>query len=218
LPLSYFVDNEAAFPGRVVRGPGSDGQPGPITQIDSTLFNVAGTRLRAFDFQAEYSTASEALGQWRFHAAATHTKELSRSVQAGSPAVDRAGFSDGPLKWRANAGVDWSKDAWSAGWNTQYYDSYRTCQSTQPAFTCSQWETWQGASKVSSNVYHDLYVSYDFFAASSALRGTEITFGVNNVFNNQGPTISSAIAYSVGSTSYLDPRLRRYTLTLRKHF
>lgn len=217
LPLSYFIENEAAFPGRVVREPGSGGQPGPITQIDSTLFNLSNTRLRAFDFQAEYAITSAALGQWRFHAAATHTKELSRSVQAGTPAVDRAGFSDGPLKWRGNIGVDWSMNAWSAGWNAQYYDSYRACQSTQAAFSCSQWETWQGASKVPSHVYHDVYVSYDF-GDSGALRGTDISFGVNNLFNNQGSTISSAIAYSVGATSYLDPRLRRYTLTLRKHF
>lgn len=218
LPLNYFVDNEASFPGRVIRAPGSGGQPGPITQIDSTLFNLARSRLRALDIQAEYATTSEALGHLRFYAAATHTMELSRSVQTGAPAVERSGFSDGPLKWRGNVGVDWSKNAWSAGWNAQYYDNYRACQSTLSAFSCSQWETWQGASKVPSHVYHDLYVSYDFFAASGALRGTDITFGVNNVFNNQGPTISSAIAYSVGATSYFDPRLRRYTLSLRKHF
>ncbi len=216
LPLNFFIDNEAAFPGRIVREPGSGGQPGPITQIDSTLFNVASTRLRAFDFQAEYAITSVALGQWRLHAAATHTKELSRSVQAGAPAVDRAGFSDGPLKWRGNIGVDWSMNAWSTGWNSQYYDSYRACQSTLSAFSCSQWETWQGDSKVPSHVYHDVYVSYEFFGG--ALRGTDISFGVNNVFNNQGSTISSAIAYSVGPTSYLDPRLRRYTLSVRKHF
>ena len=89
--------------------------------------------------------------------------------------------------------------------------------STQAAFSCSQWETWQGASKVPSHVYHDVYVSYDF-GDSGALRGTDISFGVNNLFNNQGSTISSAIAYSVGATSYLDPRLRRYTLSVRKHF
>ena len=216
LPLSFFIDNEAAFPGRVVRGPGSGGQPGAITQIDSTLFNLASTRLRAFDFQAEYTIPNEALGQWRLHAAATHTKELSRTVLAGTPAVDRAGFSDGPLKWRGNIGVDWNSNAWSAGWNVQYYGSYRTCQSTQPEFTCSQWETWQGASKLPSNLYHDIYLSHEF--DTGALRGADISFGVNNVFNNQGPTISSAIAYSVGPTSNLDPRLRRYTLTLRKHF
>lgn len=217
LPLSFFIENEDAFPGRIVREPGSGGQPGPITQIDSTLFNVASTRLRAFDFQAEYAFTSAALGQWRLHAAATHTKELSRSVQAGAPAVDRAGFSDGPLKWRGNIGVDWRMNAWSAGWNAQYYDSYRACQSTQAAFSCSQWETWQGASKVPSRVYHDAYVSYDF-GDSGALRDTDISFGVSNLFNNQGSTISSAIAYSVGPTAYTDPRLRRYTLTVRKHF
>ncbi|WP_159105869.1 TonB-dependent receptor domain-containing protein [Ideonella sp. B508-1] len=217
LPLSYFVDNEASFPGRVVRGPGSGGQPGPITQIDSTLFNIASTRLKALDLQAEYATYDLAWGYLRFYAAATHTMSLSRKVLATDPAVDRAGFSDGPLKWRANFGIDWHKNAWSAGWNAQYYDSYRVCQSTLDPFTCSQWEAWQGASKVPSQIYHDINVGYDLDAAG-ILAGTDVNFGVNNVFNNHGSTISSGIAYVVGATSYLDPRLRRFTLSLHKHF
>jgi iron complex outermembrane recepter protein len=218
LPLSFFIDNEAKFPGRVVRGPGSDGQPGPITQIDSTLFNVAGTRLRALDVQAEYATYAMTLGHLRFYAAATHTKELSRRVQATEPAVDRSGFSDGPLKWRGNVGFDWSRNAWTAGWNAQYYDSYRVCSSTLSAFSCDQWETWQGASKVPSQMYHDVYVGYDFDTQSGVLHGTDLSFGVNNVFNNQGATISSGLAYAMGATSYVDPRLRRFTLSLHKHF
>lgn len=217
LPLSFFVDNEASYPGRVVRGPSSDGQPGPITQIDSTLFNVASTRLKALDIQAEYATTSEALGRLRFYAAATHTKSLSFSVQATAPAVDRSGYSDGPLKWRGNIGTDWSKNAWTAGWNAQYYGSYRVCQSTLSAFSCNQWETWQGASKVPSQVYHDVYVSYSFGMEKGLLSESDISFGVNNVFNNQGATISSGLAYVVGPTSYVDPRLRRFTLSLRKH-
>lgn len=217
MPLNFFIDNEDAFPGRVMRGAGANGLPGPITQIDATLFNLASTRLRAVDIQAEYATTSGALGQLRFYAAATHTKELSRSVLAGTPAVDRAGFADGPLKWRGNIGVDWSKNGWSAGWNAQYYGSYRVCASTSSDFSCDQRETWQGAGKVPSHVYHDVYVSYDFSSESGALRDTDIRFGVNNVFNNQGSTISSAIA-SVTPASYFDPRLRRYTLTVRKHF
>lgn len=217
LPLSYFVTNEALYPGRIVRAAGSGGQPGPITQIDSTLFNVADTHLKALDIQLEYSTYNPALGGLRFYAAATHTQELRRRIQAEGSAVDRAGFSDGPLKWRGNFGVDWTRNAWTAGWNAQYYGSYRVCSSTLDDFSCGQWETWQGSKKVPSQMYHDLYVSYDF-GTTGALRGTEVNFGVNNIFNNQGSTISSAIGYAVGPTSYLDPRLRRYTLSLRKHF
>ncbi len=218
LPLNYFIDNEATFPGRVVRGPGSGGQPGPITQIDSTSLNLASSRLRALDIQAEYAVNSQTLGQLRFYAAATRTKELTRRVLATDASVDRSGFSDGPLKWRGNIGIDWSSNAWSAGWNAQYYDSYRVCQSTLSAFSCDQWERWQGARKVRSQTYHDLYVRYDFGVRRGMLDGTDISFGVNNVFNNQGATISSGIAYAVGPTSYADPRLRRFSLALRKHF
>jgi len=217
LPLNYFIDNEALFPGRVIRAPGSGGQPGPITQIDSTSINLASTHLQAVDVQAEYAITNHILGHLRFYAAATYTKELSRRVQATDPAVNRSGLSDGPLKWRGNVGLDWSKNAWSAGWNAQYYDSYRVCQSTLSAFSCNQWETWQGSSKVQSQMYHDVYVRYDFGMKRGVLGETDISVGVNNVFNNQGATISSGIAYVVGPTSYADPRLRRFTLSLRKH-
>lgn len=218
LPLNYFIDNEASLPGRVVREPASGGQPGAITQIDSTSLNLASSRLKAFDIQAEYSTGWDGLGDFRFYAAATYTKELSRRVQAGDPSVDRAGFSDGPLKWRGNFGIDWSMDAWSAGWNVQYYDSYRVCQSTLSAFSCDLWENWQGSGKVPSRVYHDVYLGYRFGKQNGAWRETEISLGVNNLFNNAGSTISSGIAYAVGPTAYTDPRLRRFTLSLRKHF
>ena len=60
-------------------------------------------------------------------------------------------------------------------------------------------------------------MSYSFATEAGLLRGTDISFGVNNLFNNQGATISSAIANAVGPASYVDPRLRRFTLSLRKH-
>jgi len=218
LPLSYFVDNEAALPGRVVRGPGSGGQPGPITQIDASLLNLARTRLRAFDLQTEYATTTEAFGRVRFYAAATYTKELSRGVQESGPALNRSGFSDGPLKWRGNFGIDWSgTDSWSAGWNAQYNDGYRVCSSTLSEFSCNQWETWQGTSKVPSQMYHDVHVRHTFSANSGILAATDLTFGVQNVFNNQGPTIASGVAYAVGPAAYVDPRARRFTIAIRKH-
>lgn len=218
MPLNYFVDNEAAFPGRVVREPGANGQPGAITQIDSTALNLARSRLKAYDLQAEYATTSAALGRLRFYAAATYTKALSKVVQASGPAVDRAGFSDGPLKWRGNIGVDWSgTDTWSGGWNAQFYDSYRVCQSTLSEFSCNQWQAWQGSSKVPSQVYHDAYVRYTFGATSGLLSATDLSVGLQNVFNNEGAPIASGIAFAVGATSYVDPRGRRFTLSLRKH-
>lgn len=219
MPLQFFVDNESAFPGRVLRGPGSSGQPGPITQIDSTSLNLARSRLKAFDLQTDYTATHGALGRWRFYAAATYTKELSRVVQATGTSINRAGFSDGPLKWRGNFGIDWSgTDTWSAGWNAQYYHSYRVCQSTLAEFSCNQWQNWQGAAKLPSQLFHDVYIRHTFSANSGMLVGADLSLGVQNLFNNQGATIASGIAYTVGAASYLDPRGRRFTLSLRKHF
>ncbi len=40
------------------------------------------------------------------------------------------GYSDGPLKWRANAGLRWSRGALELGWNLQYYDAARVYYSS----------------------------------------------------------------------------------------
>ncbi|EGY01969.1 TonB-dependent receptor [Nitrospirillum viridazoti Y2] len=219
LPVSFFLANEAAFPGRIIRGanlPGdAAGMPGPITAVDTSAINLANSRMNAIDIQADYDLKDTDLGSFRLYAAATHTLELSSRAAPGQPSVDRAGFFDGPLKWRANVGVDWQSGSWGAGWNTQIYASYRVCMSVQTAFTCSQSETWQGAAKVPSQNYSDIYVNYGF--KEGVLANSEIRLGIQNILNQKPPTVASGVDQT-GYSSFGDPRLQRFTLTLRKHF
>lgn len=219
LPISFFLANEAMVRGRIVRGanlPGdAPGTPGPVTTVDTSAINLATSRMKAIDIQTEYSFKDSDLGSFRVYAAATHTFELSSRPSPGQPAVDRAGFFEGPLKWRANAGVDWQDGPWGAGWNTQIYGSYHVCMSVQTAFTCSQSETWQGGAKVRSQTYSDIYVNYGF--EDGVLADSEIKLGIQNIFNQKPPTVAAGVD-QVGYSSFGDPRLQRFTLTLRKHF
>ncbi|WP_173012832.1 TonB-dependent receptor [Niveispirillum sp. SYP-B3756] len=219
LPISFFLANEAVVPGRIVRGanlPGdAPGTPGPITTVDTSAINLASSRMKAIDIKADYNFKDSDLGSFRVYAAATHTFELSSRAAPGQPAVDRAGFFEGPLKWRANLGVDWQNGPWGAGWNTQIYGSYRVCMSVQTAFTCAQSETWQGAAKVRSQNYSDIYVNYGF--EEGVLADSEIKLGIQNIFNQRPPTVASGVDQT-GYSSFGDPRMQRFTLTLRKHF
>ena len=222
LPLAFFIEHEKAIPGRVVRGPNlpgdSPGLPGPITQIDFSSLNLASTRLKAFDIQADYTRSTQKFGSWRFYAVATNTNELSRRILPTETPADRVGFADGPLKWRGNFGIDWNEGGWKAGWNAQYYNSYRICSSYLSAFVCGQQEAWQGSARAPSQIYHDAYLRYNFGARGGVLSDTEISVSVNNLFNEKGPTIASGVVASNGPVSYGDPRLRRFTLAVRKHF
>lgn len=222
LPLAFFIDNPDALAGRVVRGPNlpgdSPGTPGPITQIDISSLNLASSRLRAIDIQADYKFSTNGLGDWRFYVVATNTLELSRRVLPTEAKIDRVDFADGPLKWRGNLGIDWSKGSLNAGWNAQYYNSYRVCSSFLSQFVCGEHQTWQGSERIPSQIYHDAYIRYSFDTQKGPLAHTKITFGINNIFNRKGATIASGVANSNGPTSYVDPRLRRFTVALNKNF
>ena len=220
LPITFFLANEKAFPNRITRGPNlpgdAAGTPGPITAVDTSALNLSKSRLKAIDIQVDYDLKNTSVGNLHFYGIATHTSELSLRSLPDEPAVNRAGFFDGPLKWRANIGLDWSSGSWSAGWNTQIYGSYRVCSSVLTAFNCTQQETWQGAAKIGSQTYSDLYVSYDF-KSSGVLDGTNIRLGIQNVFDQKPPAVASGID-QLGYSSFGDPRLQRFTLALRKHF
>jgi outer membrane receptor protein involved in Fe transport len=217
LPVPFFLANEAAFPDRITRGESdAPGTPGPITAIDTTALNLAKSKLRAIDIQADYDIKETGIGDLHFYAVATHTDELSLQSLPGEPSVNRAGFFEGPLKWRGNVGVDWKSGGWSAGWNMQIYGSYRVCESFLPDFTCGQEETWQGAKKIPSQIYNDIYVSYDF-KSGGILEGSSIRVGIQNLFDKKPPVVASGVD-QLGYSSFGDPRLQRFTLTLRKHF
>jgi len=220
LPITFFLANEALFPGRITRGPNPPGDaagtPGPITTVDMSSINLSNSKLRAIDIQADYDIKDTGIGSLHFYGIATHTSELSLRSLPGQPSVNRAGFFDGPLKWRANMGVDWKSGSWSAGWNTQFYGSYRVCTSVLTTFTCAQEEMWQGARKIPSQNYSDIYVSYDF-KAGGILGNSNIRIGVQNLFNQKPPVVVSGVDQT-GYSSFADPRLQRFTLALRKHF
>ncbi|MBB4611926.1 TonB-dependent receptor domain-containing protein [Novosphingobium taihuense] len=220
LPVTFYLANAAAFPGRITRGPNlpgdAPGTPGPITAIDTTALNLSKSKLRAVDIQADYNLDNTGIGSLHFYGVATHTSELSLTTLAGKPSVNRAGFFEGPLKWRGNVGVDWKSGSWSAGWNTQIYGSYRICESFLTDFTCNQKETWQGSGKVRGQTYSDIYVNYDF-KTGGILGGSSIRVGIQNLFDQKPPTIASGVD-QLGYSSFGDPRLQRFTLSLRKHF
>lgn len=220
LPIAFFLANEAAFPGRITRGPNlpgdAPGTPGPITTVDTTSLNLSNSKLRAIDIQMDYDIKETGFGSLHFYGVGTHTNELSLRSLPGEPSVNRAGFFEGPLKWRANAGVDWKNGSWSAGWNTQIYGSYRVCESFLTDFTCNQEETWQGAQKIRSQNYSDIYVSYEF-KAGGILANSNIRIGIQNLFDQKPPVVASGVDQT-GYSSFGDPRLQRFTLALRKHF
>lgn len=214
---------ESLFPSRITRAPltaqdqalGYTG--GVITALDDTLTNIAGTTVKAIDIQLDYELDAKRFGVFRPSLLVSHQFALSRQVIAGTPFLNAVGFADGPLTWAGNAGVTWSLGRWSAGWNAQYYNDYNICNSFDSAETCTDSRQRQGATSVPSQIYNDLYVSFRLGKVpSSALSNLQLTLGIQNVFNASPPII--ATTYGLGYDPRGDPRLRRFTLKISKHF
>ncbi len=220
------VDLEGLLPGRVTRAPltaqdralGYTG--GVITGIDDSPVNIAGTRLQAYDLQLDYYIKPAQLGEFHFYVIGTYQPELAHQTLPDLPFLDAAGYDDGPLKWRGNAGLTWEKGPWTAGWNMQFYDSYYIYPSTADVEERAQDVLSQGAARVPSQSYHDLFATYRFQGRSAAmLKGLQVSLGINNVLNQTPPILASTgstgtFAYS----NYGDPRLRRFSLSLHKQF
>jgi outer membrane receptor protein involved in Fe transport len=137
--------------------------------------------------------------------------------------LNYSGNADGPLKWQGNAGFDWTRGRLGARWNTQFYDSYNV-YSTQDisipnnlAIVDLAIEA-QGAKRIPSQTYSDVYMSYDLGAGEGALSGVRLSAGIQNVFNKKPPVVAISSFTGTGYSRYGDPRLRRFTVSVRKAF
>jgi outer membrane receptor protein involved in Fe transport len=228
----FLLDNEDSFPGRIVRGSNLAGDPpgwaGPITSFDMTLINIAKTSVEAYDVQAGYMLETKRFGDFYGYAIATRQLHYRNQLRPDEPVVDRAGFSGGPLKWRGNLGVDWRRGPLALSWNMQYYDSYWVYTALALPLTSAQTEARatsvlnQGSAAVPRQIYHDLFATYRLNAVmpfgAGFLADTEISVGIQNLFDKSPPILASTVPVPAGYSTYGDPRMRRYSISVRKNF
>lgn len=228
LGLDYqtIVDYEASFPGRVTRANPTDadraaGYAGVITAINSSLVNVARSKVEAVDFQADYTFSVESAGEFRVYAVATWQPTSSLKIFAGDTFVNQMGYDDGPLKWRGNGGITWTKGGLSLGWNAQYYDSYYAYSFSDDSDAIEAAVFNQGHAKIPSQIYNDVFVSYRIgpngALGNKMLSGVTLGLGIQNVFDKR-PPILAIVSQAGGYSQYGDPRLRRFTASVRKSF
>jgi iron complex outermembrane receptor protein len=221
---------EAYFPGRVVRAtltPADQGRGytgGVIQQIDTSSMNVTGKELEAWDVQADYSWKTASLGEFHAYSLATYQPHFRRKVTPQVDWLENAGYSGSPIKWRGNGGLDWKRGSWTVGWNAQYYDSYFIYSATASAPAQATAVLNQGSARFPSQIYHDLSVAYRWGAQPGGwlrlLANGQLTVVVQNVFNTSPPILATLDPLNPTNSysNYGDPRLRRYSISLRKKF
>ncbi|MBX7123843.1 MAG: TonB-dependent receptor [Opitutaceae bacterium] len=219
------LNNEALFPDRVIRNPAAPGDPfgiGRVNTIDTTPINIASTLVKAYDVALAYAskfplaTAELTLG-------ATFLSNYATKQLPGDDPVENAGiqgdFNIGtPLKTRGNIGLTIVGGSWRAGWSMQYYDSYVVSNNLTTRLN-------QGADRVKSQSYHDLFYSYQFgreatsrgLRAKSMLDRVEIGAIVTNIFN-ESPPFDAGGSNGQYYSAFGNPRLRSYNVTIKKSF
>jgi outer membrane receptor protein involved in Fe transport len=116
--------------------------------------------------------------------------------------------------------MSWRRESWTLGWNAQFYDSYRArTVSDDPARIAGK-ALQLGSDRIPSQIYHDVFAAFSLDAASGflprLLDRTEIRLGIRNVFN-KGPVILPQI-FGGSYSTYADPRMRVYSISLTKGF
>ncbi|MEJ1964508.1 MAG: TonB-dependent receptor [Gammaproteobacteria bacterium] len=222
--VEQLLDNEATLPGRVIRGPKLPGDPadwaGPVILFDGSALNIATAEVQAYDAQLDYTKATQRAGTFSAFIYATWEPHYRTQVVPTAPVVENVGIGNfslnNPLKLRANLGLNWSARGWRLGWLVNYYDSYLV------SLNAVNVATQGNGGKIPVQTYHDVFVSYRFAGAlgtesfvSSAFDGLEVQLGAQNVFNTRPPVdVSNSALYSW----FGDPRLSRYSLSLKKSF
>ncbi len=227
LNTQVLIDLADSFPGAIVRNPLTPADQalgytgGTIRELNVGSVNIAHSLMEAVDLQADYTWETR-LGAFTANVMATVQPRLAQQPAPDTQELNTVGYSDGPLKWRANAGLRWSRGALELGWNMQYYDASRVYVSTASPTIRDSAVLSQGSAWIPTQTYHDVYGRYRFDNAPGFARGllenTELQVSVQNVLNTSPPILASASSLYAGYATEGDPRLRRYSISITKSF
>ncbi len=227
LDSQVLLDLENGFPGAIVRNALTPADAalgytgGTIRVFNGGSVNIAKSLMEAFDIQADYRWETR-FGSFAANVLATVQPRLSQQATPDSDEFDLMGYSNGPLKWRANAGLRWNRGAWDLGWNLQYYDASLVYTSTASTTVRNNAVLGQGSEWIPTQTYHDVYGRYRFGNApdfaGGLLQNTELQISVQNVLNTCPPILASASSITGGYATEGDPRLRRYSIAFTKRF
>ena len=220
--FAFVILREDQFPGRVIRAPltpedqakGFAG--GIVTFVDTGSLNIGKSRAGTFDFDVDF-TRQTRIGIFRLYATGSLEPTFRRQDDPANGFPNLAGFMDGPLKWKGNAGIEWSKGRLSLATNMQFYSGYHVTLAARDhaSLAASSFnEILQGGSSVGAQYYLDLIARY-------RIAKFDFAIGVSNVFDRQPPLVIPEIDPNydgVGYSPYGDPRGRRFTFTASAHF
>ena len=218
------IANPDAFGFLITRQPpdASDiakGWAGRITAVDARAFNASTVDTEGIDVRVRYLLETDSFGTFDFTSGGSFTDRYLLAATPTAPVIDTVGGT-GPLRWRANGSLTWSKSAWSTTLTGRYISSH-SGPTTDPS------DSFPGASgidghRLPSYLHWDLQFTYQIPYRGAATRdwrtwftGTKWTLGVLNVLNDKPTFVSDGYSFYDGAD---DPRQRYVYVQIRKSF
>ncbi len=180
------------------------------------------------DFAGSYSH-NTAIGTFAAPARGTWEPKFVTTPNALVSSRSLAGYFDGPLLWKGNAGLGWSRGRLSAGSNVQLYSKYKVALADgAPAdlYASNYYRILQeGRSTIPMQAYVDLFITYHVPRASGRSTTTyQVT--VNNLLDHTPPLYvptfsldrSATDMTGAGYSYYGDPRGRRFEIRAAMDF
>lgn len=222
--LGEILAQEDTFAGTIVREPLTDADraigftAGRIVSVDARALNGGRSLIETVDAQLDWTIPAGSLGQVRFYGNATWYPTYKNKKLRGAPWIDRVGYSDGPLDFRGNVGVEWTRNSLMIGLNAQYYDDYRPTYSDAAFAPVNDLILkYQGSNRIQSQAYLDLTIRRRFtFPGRPLLKTFDLNFGIQNLFDRRPSLVAESRL--TGYSFYGDPRRRRFELILSGGF
>ncbi len=182
--ISYQLNNPDLFPGSINRFPQNAldvamGAPGAlhgsgsdeVVGLNQQYFNISEQKVQGIDFNF---TLRNSLGEWgklTSNLAGTYNMTYERAAAPGQPLIEYNGTYQYP-RWRGNLLFDWERGPWNSSLFANYIHSYYQANGT--AFG-------------GSTDYVDAWVTWNWSIRYRGFKNWELTFGVNNLFDEDPP-------------------------------
>ncbi len=161
----FYVNNESLFPESVIRGPG-----GEIEEVRNPFRNIAEQRVWGIDFSTNATWSISGAGDFGLNIVASYLGSFEEKKVPGADSVERAG-NDGRPRWRGQASLTWDKADYRAAVILNYVGGYDRVTETIESYKVDSWTT----------------IDAQFDWTPSAIQGSTITLGINNLFDEKPP-------------------------------
>ena len=192
----YILDNEAAFPGVVVRGaPVIVGDPGPILSINDIYRNVAKIETDGFDVDLKYVWLTDT-GSVMLRSLTSRTLSYKRQFSPGSGLDNELGEFRNP-KIKSVLTLAWQGGDYGASLTGNYIGGHQDRN---------------------YNLSHDIdsYTTWDTQFAYLGWKGSKLTIGIKNLLD-EDPPFSNNDNLGYDYTMY-DPTGRFYYASINHQF